>query len=433
MSKLYSASIAALLFSSSTFAYAQVADQSYYSGAEVSAAESGEYFVRDRYIAADAYNYEGIDPVPVRLGAFIARPSLTVGASAESNVFLDEVDEVSDTFLVAAPTLSTVSTWSRHAIGFDAAVQHEEYLDLSSESATQVGLRGFGQVDVASNFAIAGSATFDKIREARSSVGGNLNAAERTDIERTGVETNALYARNRVRLRGRIAFNDIDYSDVDAAVGGRTIDQDFRDHEETVAAVSAEYAVSRDWSLRGEIQHLDRNYTDINPTLNRDISGLIFRAGTSFELPVSLRGQVSAQYQDFEPDDPMQSNIEEFGVDASVQWFPTTLTTISGYASQSVSDAGNTTGAANALITRYGVGVDHELLRTLDLSGEANIENREFNPSTREDEQTVLDLGATWKLNPNVQVRGGYRFTTQDSNFDSFDDNTFTISLRFFP
>lgn len=431
MSKLKSATVTALLLSSSTLAFAQAVDRTYYSGATVADPTSGEFFVRDRYTAADNYYYEGIDPVPLRLGAFEARPALLLGAGAESNIFLDELNEVSDTFVVVEPSVSAGSTWSRHALGFDAAVRHEEYFDLSSESATQYGLRGFGNLDVSSNFAVAGSLSHDNSRETRTSVGGNVAVAERTEIERTGAEINAQYARNRIRLRGRIAFNDNDYSDVETAVGG-IIDQDFRDHETTRVTLTAEYAVSRDWSLLGQVEQVERDYTDETAVINRDISGVIVRAGTSFELPVNLRGQVSAQYQDFDPDDPSLDTIEEFAADASVQWFPTTLTTVSAFASQSVSDAGNT-GAANALISRYGVGLDHELLRTVVLSGEAYIENREFNPSAREDEQTVLDLGATWKLNPNIQVRGGYTFTTQDSDFNPFDDNTFTIALRLFP
>jgi len=73
------------------------------------------------------------------------------------------------------------------------------------------------------------------------------------------------------------------------------------------------------------------------------------------------------------------------------------------------------------------------LLRTLVLSSRVYFEEREFNPSNREDEQTVFDVAANWKLNPNVQIRGGYRYATQDSLFNSFDDHAFTIAVRFFP
>ena len=84
-------------------------------------------------------------------------------------------------------------------------------------------------------------------------------------------------------------------------------------------------------------------------------------------------------------------------------------------------------------MSSYGVGLDHELLRTVILSGGLNYETREFNPGNREDEQTTFDVGAVWKLNQNIQVRGGYRFTKQESDFDPFEDNVLSLRLSFFP
>ena len=432
MSKLTIAATAALMISGSTFAFAQSAENSYYYGAQVSAPDSNEFFVRNRYTAADARFYEGLDPIPVRAGAFEARPVLRVGARSESNVFLDDVNEESDTVLVIAPSISAASTWSRHRIGFDAIAEHEEYLDVGDESATQFGARAFGQLDISSNFAVAGSVSHQNGRRERSSIGGVIDSAERVEFDRDSFEVNAAYAQNRLRLRGRVSVDDIDFSDVDSLLGG-TIDQDFLDRETTRVSASAEYAVSRDWSLIGEVEQVERDFNQmVGDPLDRDIDGFIYRAGASFELPVNLRGRVSAELQDFDPADPTLDDVEQFGVNADVRWFPTELTTANFYVSQSVGDAG-ATGEANTLATRYGVGVDHELLRTLVLSGDTYFETREFNPSTREDDLTVFDIGATWKMNRNVQIRGGYRFISQDSNVDEFDDNVLSVAIRFFP
>ncbi len=434
MSKFTSATIAALLLSSSTYAFAQVADRSYYGSATVSSPGSGQFFVRDRYTAANARSYQGLDPVPIRVGAFEAQPVLLISARSRSNVLLDDVNEQSDTLIVVRPSISAATTWSRHRIGFDASVTQEEYLDLSDQSATQYGFRGFGQLDVSSNFAVAGSVMTQNLRESRIDIGGTSNPAERVEIDRNTAEANALHSANRLRVRGQVSVSDNDYNDTPLQ-GGGFIDQDVRDNQETQIGVGAEYAVTRNWALVGAVSHVDRDYDPVPPLsglLDRDISGVTFRAGANFELPVNLRGQVSAQFQDFDPADPALSNIQQTGLNASVQWFPTQLTTARFTASQSVADAGNTNDA-NAIVTRYGAGVDHELLRSLVLSSGMYFETREFNPSNREDEQTSFNVGATWKMNSNIHVRGGYRFVTQDSLFDPFDDNVFTLSVRFFP
>ncbi len=428
MSKFTSAAIAAFMLSSSTYAFAQVADRSYYGGATVSSPSAGTFFVRNRYTAATARSYPGIDPVPVRLGAFEARPVLLASALSTSNVFLSDTVEESDTVIAIQPSVSTASTWSRHRIGFDASVNHEEYLDRDDQSATEYGVRGFGQVDVSSNFAVAGSLTHQNQRESRLTIGGQSapTTAERTEFDRTFGEVNALYATDRLRLRGRVGMTELDYSDA----SGNSFDQDLRDQEVVIFSAGAEYAVTRDWAVIGEVASVDRDYTD--PASNRDISGMTYRAGVNFELPVNLRGQVAGQYQDFDPEDPALENIESTGIDAAVQWFPTELTTANFFASQSVSDAGNTADA-NVEVTRYGAGLDHELLRTLVLTSRLAFENRQFNPSNREDDLTIFNLGANWKLNPNVQIRGGYAFTSQDSTVNPFDDHTLSIAIRFFP
>ncbi|MEL6666079.1 MAG: outer membrane beta-barrel protein [Pseudomonadota bacterium] len=442
MSKLATAGITSLLLSGSICAYAQVESinynnnrvmpGSYYFGANVDDPDGESFFVRNRYTAADAYFYEGIDPVPVQLGVFETRPVLRLSPVSRSNVFLSENDEVSDTLVGIAPSIAATTTWSRHRLGLDAIVQHEEYLDSSEESATQYGIRGFGQLDISSNFAIAGSIAQENLRENRVNVGGVINSRERVELDRTGVEANAAYFAQRVRLRGRLSQETFDFSDV-TSPEGVLLDQDFRDYDETRIAANVEYAVSRDWAVIAELENVDREYDNLTAAgINRDISGNIVRVGTSFELPVSLRGQVSAEYQSFDPADPTLEDIDEFGLNADLRWFVTQLTTARAFASRRVSDAG-TTGASNALVSTYGVGLDHELLRTVILSGSLNYETREFNPFDREDEQTTFDVGAVWKLNQNIQVRGGYRFTKQESDFDPFEDNVLSLRLSFFP
>ena len=428
MSKFTSTAIAALMFSSSTYAFAQVADRSYYSEATVAPTGGENFFVRNRYTAATDHVYEGVDPVPVRLGVFEARPVLLVSALSTSNVFLSDVVEESDIILAIEPSVSATTTWSRHRIGFDAAVRHEEFLDLSDQNATEYGVRGFGEVDVSSNFAVAGSLLHQNLRENRLGIGGQTTPAnaERVEFDRSYGEVNAVYATDRIRLRGRIGVNELDYSN-NASV---PFNQDLRDQEAVTVSASAQYAVTRDWAIIGEVISVDRDYTD--PASNRDITGITYRAGVNFELPVNLRGRITGQYQDFDPEDPTLQPIEGGGLDASVQWFPTELTTANFFASQSVSDAGNTVDS-NVEVTRYGAGLDHELLRTLVLTSQVAFENRQFNPSNREDDLTVFNVGANWKLNPNVQIRGGYTYATQDSTINPFDDHTISVAIRFFP
>ena len=122
---------------------------------------------------------------------------------------------------------------------------------------------------------------------------------------------------------------------------------------------------------------------------------------------------------------------------ADVQWFPTELTTFRVNAGRDVADAGGVE-SPNAVVTQYGVGVAHELMRNIVLSGDITYEEREF-PAVllvrpeRTDEQTAFSAGATWKVNRNMHLVGGYQYTDRESNFEPFDESRVFITLRLFP
>lgn len=416
---------------------------SYYQGADVANEEADDFFIRDRYTAADARWQQGYDPDPVRVGPFEVSPVLELGLSNSSNLFLvDESQpasppEVNDTNIRAVGQASAQTTMSRHMFGFDAIVENESYFDTSSEDATEYGVRGFGQLDLGSSFAIAGSVAFRDAREDRSNIGSNISAAERISFQKTGAEINSAYEFNRVRLqlRGSTAtheFDDLNFTD------GSVADLGVRDFDENRLAASAEYAMSRDWAILGEIERVERSYDQLTANgINRDVTGDIIRVGTNFELPANLRGEISAGYLSFEPDDPTLETEDGLALYADVQWFPTELTTVSAYAGRDVADAGGVE-SPNVVVTQYGLGAAHELMRNIVLSGNVDFEEREF-PAVpllrpeRTDEQVAYSVGATWKINRNMHLLGGYEFTDRESNFEPFDESRVFFTLRLFP
>ncbi|MEC7289276.1 MAG: outer membrane beta-barrel protein, partial [Pseudomonadota bacterium] len=296
------------------------------------------------------------------------------------------------------------------------------------------GVRGFGQLDIGSSFALAGSFAYQDAREGRSEIGGNVDAAERIAFEKTGAEVNGAYEFNRIRLRVRGSTTSYDYQDLELN-SGTTVNLDGRDFDETRLAASAEYAVGRDWAVLGEIEQVNREF-DIIPIggINRDIDGIVYRVGTNFELQNNLRGEITAGYLEFEPDDPAQPTQDGLALNANVQWFPTELTTLSARAGRDVADAGGVN-ASSVLVTQYGLGISHELMRNIVLFGDVAFEQREFDAIglSREDDQTDLNAGATWKVNRNIHVVGGLGFTTRDSDFEPFDETRATVTLRLFP
>lgn len=425
----------------STFAHAQVSNNNfdfnrvtgntYYNGAELDG-EGNEFFLRNRYQDAATRWQEGYSPLPVRLGAFEALPTLLAGSFFTDNLFLDNQSQISDFGLFVEPSVTLQSTWSRHQIGFDAKVNHTEFVDTSSESATTGGARVFGGLDVSSNFNISGSGFFNNQREPRVSVGGVLNAIERVESIQAGGEINSIYQRNRLKLRNRVSYTDFNFDDVEL-VDGSFADQDFRDYREIRGAVRGDYAISRDWSIATEFEYVDRETDSITVGfLDRNVDGWAVRAGSNFELPYNLRGDVLLGYQSFSPDNPAIDNIDGFSVRANVSWFPTQLTTFNLGVRRDVEDAG-AVNASSVLVTGVSLNVSHELRRNLVLFLRGGFDNFDFEPITLDEDQFNVGAGGTWKINRHAHLALRYNYSDRDSAIQPFSQNRVLLSLRLFP
>ncbi len=417
--------------SNNDFDFNRLTSSTFYYGAELDA-ESNEFFIRNRYQDVATRWQPGFSPLPVRFGAFEALPTLLAGSFYTDNLFLDNQSEVSDVGLFIEPSVTVQSTWSRHQIGFDAKVNHTEFIDTSSESATTGGIRAFGGLDINSNFNISGSGFFNNQREPRTSVGGVVNAIERVESVTAGGEINSIYQRNRLKIRNRFAYTDFNFDDVEL-VDGSISSQDFRDYREISGAIRGDYAISRDWSVASEFEYVDRESDITAPgIIDRNVDGYAVRVGSNFELPYNLRGDVLVGYQSFSASSPGIPDVDGFSVRGNVSWFPTQLTTVTVGARRDVEDAG-AVNASSVLVTGGNINISHEFRRNFVAFARGGYEEYEFEPIDTSEEQFSFGLGGTWKANRHAHFTLSYNYSDRDSVFQPFEQNRVLFSLRFFP
>ena len=391
------------------------------------------YFERNRYTAVTDRTQPEYDPAPVMLGQFETRPELDLEAGYRSNLFATSQNETEDTFLVARPTVSGRSTWSRHSLGFRLSANSVNYSDNDDESYTDYGAQVFGTLDMGSSSAVSATVSYDKKQEPRSAAASISNAAEPTEYEALGGQLEATHETGRMRLRGRVGVTDKDYQDV-PLVGGGTRDQDFRDNTETITSGRISWAVERDWAVFGEALYVDRSYDEAAAPgiVQRDSEGVIGRVGVNFELPVLIRGDVAVGYQSFEYDDPLIEDLEGASIEANAQWFPSQLTTVTASAQRRVTDPGLIDSPAT-MLTALGVGVDHELKRNILVGAGVDYANFDFEGINREDDRFTINLNSTWKLNRNIWLDAQVAHIDQDSDVQSFTDDRVVIGVRLFP
>ena len=391
------------------------------------------YFDRDRYTAANERAQPEYDPVPVQVGAFELEPELELGVGSTTNLFAAEQDEVDDYFFVAAPSLSGTSTWSSHELSFDANVRHNEFSDVGDESTTSAAIAVRGRLDASSTLNFTGEVRADQNFEPRAAAASVPDAREPVEVDTLGVEVGANFETGRVQITAAASVDRFDYFDVPLN-SGPTLDQDFRDHDQTELRARAAWAMNRDLAVFVEGGIVDRDYeAPVDPAdLNRDTTGNIVRVGANFELPVLLRGDVAVGYQTFDFDDPTLSEIDGLSIDGRVQWFVTQLLTVTGTAARTVEDPG-LEGTAGAEVTRWGVRGDFEARRNLLLFAEATVGNFDFEDITRSDDRLDAAIGATVKLNRRVWLEGTFRHTNQDSDVQEFSDNRLLFALKLHP
>ena len=348
-------------------------------------AQEESFFERDRYVAVTERPQPAYDPEPLRAGAFEISPELEAGVATKSNLFATTNDEQDDIAFIAAPKLNARSTWSVHEVNFAAGMRHTEYMDVSSETTTEYQAALGGRLDVTSRLKITGDVSADRTFEPRSAVGSVPGAAEPVEIDRAGASLAATYQSGRVRLTGQASFDEFDFADAILTAGG-TVEQDFRDREQTNLKARAAVAVNRDVALFVEAGAVTREYDPpMDGQFNRDSDGTILRVGANFELPVLLRGDVAIGHQSFEYDDPLLDDIDGLSIDARVQWFISQLMTFTLTGSQTTEDPG-LLNVAGADVQSWTLRSDYEARRNLILFAQANVSNFDFQNSNRTDD-----------------------------------------------
>ncbi len=108
----------------------------------------------------------------------------------------------------------------------------------------------------------------------------------------------------------------------------------------------------------------------------------------------------------------------------------TQLTTVRGLVSRTVEET-TLLNASSRDRTLYSLGVDHELLRSVILSGRAQYRQDDFQGANRNDDYYTASIGATYALNRNFYLEGTYTYETRDSDVagEDYDSNLVLLSV----
>jgi hypothetical protein len=403
----------------------------------------------------------------VRLGSFMLFPSITAGVAYHDNVFnvSDALLPQEDFLFTLTPTLKLNSDWGRHALNLFAESKSYFYQDFSDEDRTDWKVGGDARLDIFGGTNLTIDGVYEEQTEARST-DPTFAQFDQNEFSHWGVGATLNHVGGRFRGSIGTRYDETDFDDtrrrfVNAVnlfpaadpfcptgrLAGQflTCNNDDRDRAIWESFVKLGYAISPGYAVFVRGKYNDRDFNSGNPSfgnlevddtgVNRDSSGWGVEAGVDFEVARLVTGEVFLGYAEQDYDAAVLRDTDAFTFGANLQWYASMLTTVTFDVSRKIEDttdvASMLAGSSGFISDRYGVRVDHELMRNVILYGKVGFGQDEYQLIAREDDVLNAGLGALFLVNNNLHVTASYDFVDRDSNVPVFDysNNVFQLTL----
>ncbi len=371
----------------------------------------------------------GYDAVGIRAGSFLILPKVDVSETYNDNIYATDTNTESDFVTAVSPSISVQSLWSRHALGLKAGLSQYWYASKTTEDRLDWNFGADGRLDVLRDTNITGSASYRQAHEDRGSANSPTSAAEPVEYNLFDSSVGLFQRFNRVTAQLKGTFDQYDYKNV-ALIGGGTLNEDSRDRNEYGGGLRLGYDLSPDTNVYAEGKLNKRSY-DMSAPVDRNSNGYEAVIGSEFKLSRLAQGEVYVGYQRQTYDASYYSATSGLAYGAKVNWFVTPLTTVRLSAASTIEESIDP-GASGYMSQKVGIGLDHELLRNLILSGDVSYENDDFGNISRQDDVTSALFGATYLLNNFFAVGVNYGIVDRSSNVPGADytQNQVGFTLR---
>ena len=365
------------------------------------------------------------EPLGIRAGAFTVRPSLTLGAVYNDNIYATKNNEESDWITTITPAVDVKSDWSRHELHLNTGLTAGFYGDNSGEDYIDAHVLADGRIDVLHESYLRASAGFERLHEERGAPDVVAAWDEPAVYYRSTTGLEYYQGLNRLSVKAGVNFQNLNYTSVDLRSGGCQ-NMDIRDRN--LYDINARVA----YELLPEVQpfvatHYEWRRYDRSEA-RRDSEGYRIALGTGFRISGVTSGEVFGGYMRQEYD--QFDDISGFWYGMSLSWKPTRLTTVEASAQSSIKET-TLAGASGIDADEVGMSIDHELLRNLRVGAFIDYERDDYDGQDITDSYTALGPSVTYLWNRNLSARVEYRYRSKDSNRSDreYDENVFGLSV----
>ncbi len=346
------------------------------------------------------------DAIGVRRGSFLIYPRLDLSGGASDNVYLTSDRNISDVFAVVAPSVYATSDWSRHQISLGGGTTLRRYADESPRNQDEWSVNALGRADLGSAFALTVEGQAARTQESPFSGAVQASVAALSAYQRRTAIVRGQYTLGRSRATLTYDYNRFSFSDITFTDDSRLSQRD-RDREIHRGTGQVEYALSPSLSIYGQAAYAKTDYarTLLTGQANRDSNAFRLIAGANLDLSAFLRGTVGVGYVQREYSSALYRDVGGISVEAKIEYFPTTLTTVT-FNLRRVLDDANIGNSAAYFDNQAGLRVDHALLDNLLLHATVGYTHQDYLNSSISSDIFRVEGGGRYLVSRSVELNG---------------------------
>lgn len=362
-------------------------------------------------------NTDPFEPIGVRVGTFLLRPSIEVGYGVDTNPNRTPGGPRSN-FTQVLPEIQAKSEWSRHELGATLRGSYYAYDSLSSLNRPTADTKVFGRVDATRDLRFEGEGRFLLGTDNPGSPNLQAGLAELPIFTTWGGTGGVAQRFNRLDLSVKGSVDRTEYAD-SKLTDGSTVSNADRNYYQYRVQGRASYELTPGLKPFVEID-ADRRVHDAGDAVDRSSNAFTPKAGMTFEFVRYLTGEVSVGYVTRDYVSPDFQTLRGWLLDASLVWVATGLTTAT-FTANSRADETTLAGSPGTLRRDVGLQVDHAFRRWLVGTLKAGFGQDEYVGVDRVDNRTSLSAIVTYKYSREIWLKGEFRQEWRNSNAPGVD------------
>lgn len=372
-------------------------------------------------------------PLGLRIGSFRAFPILEITGDGSDNVRTDHTGKKKDIGLRLAPSIRVESDWVRHSLTFNANSEHIFYAKAHDMDTNTFTTGSTLRLDIRRDTNLTSTATYQlsQTSSASSEVPGTA-IGSRSDHELSF--TSALTHRFNRAIATLTAGVDWLLYDNLKLVGGGKEDNADREYVEPSGTFRLGYEVSPAIIPFAQISYVPRIHkkTRDRNGIRRDSQGITGSTGIGFNLSPIWDGEVALVYEYRNFKDNSLDSINAVGLNATINWRPTQLTTVS-FVSATNLDESSTAGISGTRNYDLALNLSHRFRDNLTGTLSFGLNYDDFVGTGNDDLYYTVNTGFAYTIRREMQWIANYQFTHFKSGTpgDSYTENRISTGIRF--